>query len=60
MRKPKNNAMLRGFSIHSTRFINLGYSLGQQKMKITGTVIDNTNEPIILELLFLKMERKMV
>lgn len=46
MRKAKSNAMLRGLASTALVLLISATAWGQ-KMKITGTVIDNTNEPII-------------
>lgn len=46
MRKSKSNAMLRGLAA-SALVLMVSATAWGQKVKITGTVIDNTNEPII-------------
>lgn len=46
MRKTKSNAMLRGL-VSTVLVLLISATAWGQKMKITGTVIDNTNEPII-------------
>lgn len=58
MRKAKSNAMLRGLASTALVLLISATAWGQ-KIKITGTVIDTPMNPL-LELLFLKMERKMV
>ena len=46
MRKSKSNAMLRGLAA-SALVLMVSATAWGQKVKITGTVIDNTNEPVI-------------
>lgn len=46
MRKSKSNAMLRGLAASALVLLVSATAWGQ-KVKITGTVIDNTNEPVI-------------
>lgn len=46
MRKAKSNAMLRGLAA-SALVLLVSTTAWGQKVKITGTVIDNTNEPVI-------------
>ena len=46
MRKAKSNAMLRGLAA-SALVLMVSATAWGQKVKITGTVIDNTNEPVI-------------
>lgn len=46
MRKAKSNAMLRGLAASALVLLVSATAWGQ-KVKITGTVIDNTNEPVI-------------
>ena len=46
MRKSKSNAVLRGLAA-SALVLMVSATAWGQKVKITGTVIDNTNEPVI-------------